>query len=191
MIKTAVVTIDYQMDYFPGGRFPLWRAGKAIRRAGAVLAEARRLGICIFHVRHESLASDAAFLARGTSGTSLHPALGVPEDGSEPIILKHTPDAFLNTDLKSMLSSKGVQRVLWMGMISWMCVDTTVRSATANGFENYLVQDACASGWLRHGRFPIFPWTSHRAFMAAIGSHFATLVDAKDTNKLQSILLGN
>jgi nicotinamidase-related amidase len=71
-----------------------------------------------------------------------------------------------------------------MGMISWMCVDTTVRAAKALGFENYLVEDACAAGWLKHNGLAVFPWTSHRAFMAALGSHHAKLVRTGDLEHL-------
>jgi nicotinamidase-related amidase len=187
MNDIAIVTIDYQMDYFPGGKFPLWRANKAIRNAAAVLDWGRRKGVLIFHVRHEGLDPSASFLAAGTPGTALHPALSVPPDGSEPVIRKHRPDSFLETDLEARLKAAGLKRVIWMGMISWMCVDTTVRAAKAHGFVNYLVEDACAAGWMRHNGLPIFPWASHRAFMAALGSNFAKLIRASGFKDLESL----
>jgi len=186
MKDLAVVTIDYQLDYFPGGRFPLWGAERAIRRASAVLEWARIRKLPIIHVRHESTGPGAKFLAEGTPGTALHPMLEVPADGSEPVILKHRPDSFIGTDLEARLRSAGVRRLIWMGMISWMCVDTTVRAAKALGFENYLVEDACAAGWMRHKGFPVLPWSSHRAFMAALGSHHARLVTAARIGSLES-----
>lgn len=184
MGKTAIVTIDIQLDYFRGGRFPLFRAKAAARKAALVLAEGRSRGLPIFHVRHEGLDPKGRFLVRGTKGTELHPLLGVPADGGEPIVVKHKPDSFLETDLEERLRAAGVDRVVWMGMMSWMCVDTTVRSARAKGFEGVLVEDACAAGWLLHGGLPVFPWSSHRAFMAALGSAFAKLVRAKDVASL-------
>jgi nicotinamidase-related amidase len=124
------------------------------------------------------------FLVAGTPGTELYPSLGIPSDGSEPTIVKHLPDSFLGTDLAQRLRSAGVEKVVWMGMISWMCVDTTVRAAKALGFENYLVEDACAAGWLLHHGLPIFPWVSHRVFMAALGTHHAHLIRARDARGL-------
>jgi nicotinamidase-related amidase len=180
MGATAIVTIDIQLDYFPGGRFPLFRAGAAARNAALVLAEGRTRGLPIFHVRHEGLDPKGRFLVAGTPGTGLHPALAVPEDGSEPIIVKHRPDSFLGTDLEERLRAIGAGRVVWMGMKSWMCVDTTDRAAKAKGFYNILVEDACAAGWLLHRGLPVFPWSSHRAFMAALGAHHAELARAKD-----------
>ncbi len=179
MGSTAIVTIDIQMDYFPGGKFPLHRARGAARNAALVLAEARKRGMPVLHVRHEGLNPKGRFLVAGTSGTELHPDLRVPADGSEPVIVKREPDSFMGTDLEARLRGVGADRVVWMGMMSWMCVDTTVRSAFAKGFENILVEDACAAGRLLHGGLPVFPWSSHRAFMAALGARFASLVKAR------------
>jgi nicotinamidase-related amidase len=184
MHGAAIVTIDIQMDYFPGGRFPLHRAKAAARNAALVLAQARARGLPIFHVKHEGLDPNGRFLVRGTSGTELHPALGVPADGSEPVVIKHRPDSFLGTDLEDRLRAAGAGRVVWMGMMSWMCVDTTVRAAKAKDFDNILVEDACAAGWLLHRGLPVFPWSSHRAFMAALGSHHARLAAAREVASL-------
>jgi nicotinamidase-related amidase len=180
MQTTAIVTIDIQMDYFPGGKFPLFRAKAAARRTALVLAAGRERGLPIFHVRHEGLDPKGRFLVAGTPGTELHPALAVPGDGSELVIVKRLPDSFLGTGLEELLRAAGIGRVVWMGMMSWMCVDTTVRAAKAKGFDSILVEDACASGWLLHRGLPVFPWSSQRAFMAALGSHHAKLVRARD-----------
>jgi nicotinamidase-related amidase len=177
--STAIVTIDIQLDYFPGGKFPLFRAKAAARKAALVLEEGRKRGNPIFHVRHEGLDPNGRFLVAGTPGTELYGALSVPADGSERVILKHQPDSFLGTDLEERLRAAGAARVVWMGMMSWMCVDSTVRAAKAKGFENVLVEDACAAGWLMHRGFPVLPWSSHRAFMAALGAHYARLVRSR------------
>lgn len=172
----AVVTIDIQVDYFPGGAFPLFRPERALKNAKKVLDRARRAGIPVFHVKHEGQSSQARFLRQGTPGAELHPGLGVSQ--GEAIIVKHEPDSFLGTELEARLRAAGAKKVLWMGMMSWMCVDTTVRAAKALGFDNILVEDACAAGWMAHRGLPVLPWASHRAFMAALGYHHARLVRA-------------
>jgi nicotinamidase-related amidase len=175
--NTALAVIDVQIDYFPGGRFPLWRAGRALRSVCRCLDWARSSGIPIVFIKHESLWKDARFLKQGTPGTALHPALGV-RDG-ERVVLKHEPDSFMGADLEVFLRSSGITRVIWTGMITWMCVDTTVRSSTAKGFENVLVTDATASGWLIDRRGPITPWSSQRRFIAALGARFARLMKSR------------
>lgn len=177
--STAIVTIDIQTDYFPGGAFPLWRPGRALKATRKVLDLGRACGLPVFHVRHESLKAGARFLVAGSRGTELHPGLGIPADGSEPVIIKHEPDSFLGTDLEQRLRDCGAQRVIWMGMMTWMCVDTTVRSAAAKGFTNILVADACASGWNLYRGLPVFPWTSDRTFLAALGQGFCDLTSSK------------
>lgn len=184
MTNTAVVTIDIQMDYFLGGRFPLWRARHALGRAASVLAAARTRALPIFHVQHEGLDPKGRFLVAGTKGIELHPGLGIPADGSEKIIIKHYPDSFLETELESTLRENNITTVIWMGMMSWMCVDTTVRAAKALGFQNYLVEDACAAGWLLYHGLPVFPGSSHRIFMAALGAHHAAVLNSRKAARM-------
>jgi nicotinamidase-related amidase len=174
----AVVTIDIQADYFPGGAFPLFGAKRALKKARIVLNRAREAGIPIFHIKHEGQSPQARFLREGSPGTELHPGLGIL--AGEAVIVKHEPDSFLGTELEARIRAIGAKKVLWMGSMSWMCVDTTVRAAKALGLDNLLVEDACAAGWMLKGGLPVFPWTSHRAFMAALGYHHARVIKARD-----------
>lgn len=172
----AVVTIDIQVDYFPGGAFPLFGANRALKKARIVLERARAAGVPIIHIQHEGQSSHARFLREGSPGTELHPGLGIRE--GEAVIVKHEPDSFLGTELEARLRALGAKKVLWMGNMSWMCVDTTVRAAKALGFDNLVVEDACAAGWMLKGGLPVFPWASQRAFMAALGYHHASVIKA-------------
>jgi nicotinamidase-related amidase len=175
--NTALVVIDVQLDYFRGGAFPLWGAGKALKAVKRSLAWARGSGVPVFFIKHEGLSRESRFLKKGTPGCNLHPGLEARPE--EPVLVKHHPDSFLDTDLEARLKALGVSRVVWTGMITWMCVDTTVRSAKARGFESLLVRDATASGWLKDKRGIIWPWRSQRSFLAALGTHFATLVRSR------------
>lgn len=169
--QTAVVTIDIQMDYFWGGRFPLWRAHSALRKTRKLLDWARSQGVSVIHVQHFGLRPDAKFLRDQTEGTALHPGLAIQED--EVIVSKHFPNSFRDTNLELQLRNRGIDTVIWAGMITWMCVDTTVRSAFDLGFKNILIKDATAAGWMfrKAGWMPIIitPWRSQSAFLAAIG----------------------
>ena len=176
-MKTVYVTIDLQNDYFPGGRFPLFRAGRALKQALSVLKQARREGASILHIRHQGQDPAARFLREGTPGAELHPQLCV--DALDQVIDKHFPDAFLGTPLQERLEHLAPDRVVWMGMMSWMCVDTTVRSAKAKGFQNIVISDATASSALMLG-LPIFPWTVQRSFLAALSYHHAQVLTAAD-----------
>ncbi len=175
--NTALAVIDVQLDYFKGGAFPLWGAKKALAAVRRTLAWARESGVPVFFIKHEGLARESRFLKQGTPGCNLHPGLEIRPD--EPVIVKHHPDSFLETELEQRLKARGVRQVVWTGMITWMCVDTTVRSAKAKGFEGVLVSDATASGWLSDGRGILWPWRTQRSFLAALGTHFVKLVKSR------------
>jgi nicotinamidase-related amidase len=93
---------------------------------------------------------------------------------------KANPNSFVGTDLEAQLRSRGITTVVWCGMMSWMCVDTTVRSAKDRGFVNLLAHDACAAGWLRGPHGVVRPSVSHKAFVSALGFHHATVLATKE-----------
>ncbi len=175
--RTALVVIDVQNDYFPGGRFVLFRANAALRQTLRLRDWARRQGIPVFWIRHISRKAGSFFLLPGTQGAELHPALG-PLD-SEPVVEKDDPNSFVGTDLESQLRGQGIETVVWAGMIGWMCVDTTVRSAKDRGFRNLLAYDAVASGWLKGPYGLVTPWSAHRAFLSALGFYHARLLPTR------------
>lgn len=169
--QTAIVTIDIQLDYFRGGKFPLWRAKRALRQNRRLLDWARTEGLPIWHVQHFGLRPEGKFLTQGSAGTALHPGLAIR--ANEGIVPKHFPNSFRETTLEQELRQRGITTVIWTGMITWMCVDTTVRAAFDLGFRNILIKDATAAGWLyrKWGKIPLVvpPWRSQSAFIAAIG----------------------
>src|SRR5262249_49410457 len=73
MPKRALVLIDIQNDYFPGGRWTLTGMEAATENAARVLAAARAAGDLVVHVRHEFPTADAPFFAPGSDGVKIHP----------------------------------------------------------------------------------------------------------------------
>ena len=70
MAKRALVLIDIQNDYFPGGRWPLDGIDAAANNAAELLAAARAAGDLVVHVRHEFPSADAPFFAPGSACTA-------------------------------------------------------------------------------------------------------------------------
>jgi nicotinamidase-related amidase len=56
-------------------------------------------------------------------------------------IRKESCDAFLNTTLASQLAARGVDEVIVTGFATEFCVDTTIRSALAQGFRTVVPED--------------------------------------------------
>jgi nicotinamidase-related amidase len=66
-----------------------------------------------------------------------------PEKG-EMIFIKTTFSAFTSTPFHAWLVGKGIDRLLFTGLATSQCVETTARDASDRGFEVVLVEDAQA-----------------------------------------------
>lgn len=175
-MSRALLIVDIQRDYFPGGAYPLVEPDAAAASARKVL-EAFRFGDeHILHLRHLWDAPDATFMRPGTDGIEIHPTVA-PADG-EPVLEKEEPNGFLETDLEDELRSRGVDELVVAGMMSSMCVDATVRAAVDLGFEATVVHDACAAPDLEFDGREVPGAAVHAAFMAALADGYAEVVSA-------------
>lgn len=172
----ALVIIDIQNEYSETGQWTLPRFEQAAGRAADAIAAARAAGIPVIHVRHEITSTDEYGFIPGSAGAQIHDA--VAPAGEEPIIVKHHPNAFRETDLAARLTALGAGAVAFAGMMTSTCVDSTVRAAADLGFEPVLVADACAAPELEHGGITVDADAVNAAFLAALGEDFAELVAA-------------
>ena len=173
-MDTALILVDIQNDYFPGGRYELYESEEAAKQAARVLSSFRESGKPVFHVQHISLRPGAAFFLPDTAGA--HIRVDVLPQHNEPVVVKHAPDSFLNTPLESILQEKGIKKLVVCGMMTHMCIDTTVRTAKRLGYEVTLLADACATRELVWEGERIPAPTVHAAFMAAIDGSFAQVM---------------
>ena len=168
-MKTALLVIDIQKDYFPGGKYPLVNSLEAAQNAYMLLQCFREHGGHHVHIQHISREPDATFFISGDRGTDIHDS--VAHFKGEPIVYKHEPNAFLNTDLLELLKSWEIERVVICGMMTHMCVDATARAASDLGFQVIVAEDACATRDLRYGDTTISADQVHKAFLAALKSY--------------------
>lgn len=156
---------------------PLAGPDAAVAAAARVLTSFRQAGEPVFHVRHEG-GSDDPFLAAGSPGVEIHPSV-LPADDEE-VVTKASPNAFLDTDLDARLRHDGVRDLVVVGMMTSMCVDATVRTASDLGYVVTVVGDGCACPALEHGGRKVPADQVQTAFLAALGSAYATVVDADE-----------
>lgn len=171
----ALIIIDIQRDYFPGGAHPLIGADAAAERAAVLLAHQREVGGRVIHVQHESREHGARMLVPGTPGGEIDPRVA-PVDG-ETVVRKTHPNSFLETPLQSVLTEAEASDLLVIGMMSSMCVDATVRAAADLGYSVTVAADACAAPDLEFGGVRVGGADVHAAFMAALASAYADVVD--------------
>lgn len=176
MSKRAVIVVDIQQDYFPGGRWPLAGVEAAADKAAAVIAAARSAGDLVVHIRHEFPVAEAPFFAPGSEGARIHPK-AEPRAG-EPVILKHEVNAFLNTPLDATLKDAGITDLTIVGSMSHMCVDAASRAAADLGYKVTVIEDACATHDLELNGRKVPAADVHAAFMAALGFAYAEVKTA-------------
>lgn len=174
-LPDALLLIDIQMDYFPGGRMELAGAEAAAANAGRLLAAFREAGRPVAHVRHVSTRPEATFFLPGTPGIAFHP-LVEPAPG-EIVVEKSHPNCFRSTDLLDVLQKGRMKTLLIAGMMTHMCVDAAVRAATDLGFGCTVVGDACATRDLAFGGLTVPAAQVQAAFLAALNGTYARVAD--------------
>src|SRR5687767_9660572 len=169
MLKTALLVIDIQNDYFPGGKYPLVNPLEAAQQAYMILQCLSEQGGYHVHIQHISKEPDATFFISGDRGTDIHDSVAHFE--GEPIVYKHEPNSFLNTNLLKLLKSWEIERVIITGMMTHMCVDATARAASDLGFQVIIAEDACATRELQYGDTTIPADLVQKSFLAALKSY--------------------
>jgi len=178
MPKRALVLIDVQNDYFPGGKWPLSGIESAADNAARLLAAARRAGDLVVHVRHEFPSAEAPFFLPESEGAQIHAKVRALEE--EPVVLKHHVNSFRETDLKAILDNHGVEEVVICGAMSHMCVDAGTRAASDLGYRCVVVHDACATRDQEFESKVVPAADVHAAFMAALSFAYARLVSTEE-----------
>ncbi len=177
-MSNALLIIDIQNDYFPGGRMELVGSPAASLQAKALLEAFRARGLPVIHVQHLSNRPGATFFLPDTDGVRIHDSV-TPAPG-ETVITKHFPNAFRETALADTLRERGIKSLVIAGMMSHMCIDTSTRAAADAGYACTLAHDACATRDLAFGGATVPAAQVQAAFMAAMNGAFAKVVPASE-----------
>jgi biuret amidohydrolase len=169
---TALVVIDMQRDFIEPGGFGA-ALGNDVRPLQAIVPTVRRLidgfraaGLPVIHTRecHKADLSDCPpakrdrgtpalrigdhgpmgrILIAGEPGAEIVPDLA-PLPG-ETVIDKPGKGAFHATDLSATLQKLGTRTLVFAGVTTEVCVQTTMREANDRGFDCLLAEDATES----------------------------------------------
>jgi len=169
----ALVLIDLQNDYFPGGTMELAGADAAVAQAARLLATFRERGLPVVHVQHIARRPGATFFVPGTAGAEIHRA--VQPRAGERLVVKHFPNGFRETTLLEDLRAAGAAKLTFAGMMTHMCVDTTVRAAADLGFACSLAADGCATRALQFAGRKVEAEQVQLAYLAGLDGAFAAV----------------
>jgi ureidoacrylate peracid hydrolase len=153
----ALVIIDVQNDFgHPRGALGALGADTSmctamLPRLISLIGEARSAGVEVVFVRSRARAyvSDAwrgkvAPTICATDWGREYMEGVVPLEG-EAEVTKNRYGAFTNTDLDTVLRSKGVKTLLLVGTATNVCVETTAREAICRDYAPVVVLDCCAA----------------------------------------------
>ena len=178
MADTALLVIDIQNDYFPGGAMQLEGAEAAAENARRAIEKFRARGRPVIHVQHLSTRAGATFFLPGTRGAEIHDL--VRPKSAETVVEKNFPNGFRATRLQSMLEEQGIKHLAVAGMMTHMCVDATVRQAADLGYGVTLLGDACATRAQSFGGETVAARQVHAAFLAALNGFYAKVIHSHE-----------
>ena len=170
-MKPALIIIDIQNDYFPGGKMELEGSPEAGLQAAALLETFRAKGLPLVHIQHVSNRPGATFFVPGTEGMDIHASVA-PRAG-ETVLQKHFPNSFRETKLLEHLRALGADHLVIAGMMTHMCVDASVRQANDYGFRVTLLADGCATRAQKFGDETVPARQVQVAFLAALNGAYA------------------
>lgn len=169
---TALVMIDMQRDFIEPGGFGATLGNDVsllkpvVPAAAELIAWCREHGILVIHTQecHRPDLSDCPpakrlrgkpslrigdpgpmgrILILGEPGAGFVPEL-LPQDG-DLVIAKPGKGAFYGTNLGEELTQRGITHLIFGGVTTEVCVQTTMREANDRGYECLLIEEATGS----------------------------------------------
>ncbi len=176
MRDAALVLIDCQNTYRTG-IMQLTGVEEALRECQALLQLARELKVPVFHVRHDA-GPGTPYDVQADIG-AISPEVA-PANG-EPVITKHYPNSFIQTDLDAQLKAAGIQNLILAGFMTHMCINSTAHGAFNLGYNVTVVANATATRPLETANGEIVSAEAlHRAAIAATRDLYAAIADSID-----------
>jgi len=86
---------------------------------------------------------DSGAFIKGTWGAEIAEALHF--DSEDTVIEKSQMCAFKKTNLKQLLEQQGIKTLFFGGLVTDLCLETSIRSAYDQGFEAYALTDCMAA----------------------------------------------
>lgn len=128
-MKNALIVIDVQNGYFPGGAYPLEGAADAAAEIVGAVRLAYKEGWMVVGIQHVTT-PDASFFLPGNTGTDIESSVATVL-GSAVVLQKKEADSFYNTGLEELLRGAGVTDIWLTGMLTQHCVTHTALSPHA------------------------------------------------------------
>lgn len=181
--RAAILVVDMINEFCkPGGKMVLPGYETLVPQQLAVIQAARAVGAPVIWV-HDShrrnMRRDREFLKRtphgeeGTWATEIIEDLGARDD--EIHVIKHRYSSFFQTDLDVTLKDMLVDQLVVFGVVTNICVRSTVHDAFFNGYEVVVPRDCCAATGPREQESTLYDIATHFGIVSDSGSVVAAL----------------
>ncbi|MFD9902193.1 cysteine hydrolase family protein [Mesorhizobium sp. UC22_110] len=167
--RTAVVVVDMINDFCkPGGAMVLPGCETLLGPQLRIIDTARKIGAPVIWVQdahRPGLRRDREFLKRsphcieGTWGVDVIDELGARPD--EIHLIKRRFSAFFQTDLDLTLKDMMVDQLVVFGVVTNICVRSTVHDAFFNGYQVVVPADCCAATGPREQESTLYDISTH------------------------------
>lgn len=173
--KTPLVVLDVQdaIDQ------PVW-SGKNnpdyIKAIQALLAQWRRAGWPVLHVKHDEATVTSTYHTHGPWNRIKDEVAPL---GGEPVLIKHQNCAFIGTELDRQLKALGATRFVLVGVVIHNSMDATVRAGKALGYEILLPKDATTAVPVTAADGKVFDaQTVYDLTLAILGQEYAHVLNS-------------
>lgn len=136
--NSALLIIDVQNGLFSIENLPIYKEESLINNINSLISKARNAQVLIIFIQHND--PKGKLLETKTKSWEVHPMLQCNEGDIN--IQKFHSDSFLETNLDEELKNHKISNLVITGLVTPMCIDTTVRSAVSHGYKVTLIQDA-------------------------------------------------
>lgn len=174
--STAVIVVDMINEFCkPGGKMVLPGYEVLVPPQLAVIDAARAAGAPVIWVHdshRKNMRREREFLKRTPHGTEGTWATEIIEDlgarADEIHVVKHRYSSFFQTDLDLVLKDMVIDQLVVFGVVTNICVRSTVHDAFFNGYEVIVPRDCCAATGPREQESTLYD----------IGTHFGVVSDS-------------
>jgi len=153
--KSALIIVDLQNDFCPGGSLPVLEGDQIVPVVNNLIKEFSEAGFPIFATRDWHPTDHCSFREQGgpwpphcvqnTRGAEFHPDLNLPEETtiiSKAITTdKDAYSGFERTNLEPLLKRSNVDKLVVCGLATDYCVNATVLDGLKAGFEVTVVKN--------------------------------------------------
>lgn len=145
-MKKALLLIDLQNDYFPGGKYPLWNTENILQNIEQAIVKAKDQNIEIIHIQHiaDPAMGIAPFFNEDSDGAKIHAKI-VSVAPDAPVVIKRFADSFHETTLEKTLQALNITELLICGMMTQNCVTHTAISKATEKYSVSILADCCTT----------------------------------------------